>query len=80
MKRPTTPTEEPPALLDVAAVATLLGGCSTRHVRRLAKKGMMPTPKRLGTLVRWSRSELDAWITNGCQPVVTAKIKKGGAQ
>ena len=38
-------------LLDVRAVAELLGGCSTRHVFRLADAGRMPRPIRLGSLV-----------------------------
>ncbi len=53
-------------LLDVRAVAALLGGCSTRHVYRLADAGRMPRPIRLGTLVRWRRTELEAWIGAGC--------------
>ena len=53
-------------LLDVKDVARLLGGCSTRHVYRLADAGRMPCPIKLGTLVRWRRSELQAWIDSGC--------------
>jgi len=53
-------------LLDVRAVALLLGACSTRHVYRLADAGPMPRPIRLRTLVRWSRAELEAWIAAGC--------------
>lgn len=53
-------------LLDVNDVALLLGGCSTRHVYRLADAGRMPRPLRLGSLVRWRRTELAAWIASGC--------------
>ena len=53
-------------LLDVKAVTLLLGGCSTRHVYRLADAGSMPRPIRLGKLVRWRRAELEAWIAAGC--------------
>ncbi|MEK6675988.1 MAG: helix-turn-helix domain-containing protein [Planctomycetota bacterium] len=53
-------------LLDVRAVAALLGGCSTRHVYRLADGGRMPRPIKLGSLVRWRRTELDIWISEGC--------------
>lgn len=53
-------------LLDVKAVASLLGGCSVRHVYRLADAGRMPRPVRLGALVRWRRAELVAWIEAGC--------------
>jgi excisionase family DNA binding protein len=53
-------------LLEVKAVAFLLGGCSRRHVVRLADAGRMPRPIRLGSLVRWRRAELEAWIDAGC--------------
>lgn len=53
-------------LLDVKDVARLLGGCSTRHVIRLADAGRMPRPLKLGNLVRWRRAELEGWIAAGC--------------
>lgn len=59
---------EPAALLDVRQVAAMLG-CSTRTVYRLSDAGKMPRPRRLGALVRWSRSEIDAWIATGCKPI-----------
>jgi excisionase family DNA binding protein len=59
------PVNERPALLDIETVAILLS-CSTRHVTRLSDAGRMPPPVRLGTLLRWSRSELLAWIDEGC--------------
>ena len=60
-------------LLDVKAVSALLGGCSVRHVYRLADTGRMPRPIRLGTLVRWRRAEVLVWINDGCQPIRTAE-------
>lgn len=66
------------ALLDVRAVAALLGGCSTRHVYRLADAGKMPPPVRLGSLVRWSRLSIDEWLANDCKPVRTVTSKGGG--
>jgi excisionase family DNA binding protein len=63
-------------LLDVHAVAEMLG-CSARHVYRLSDGGRMPAPVRLGSLVRWSQSSLEEWITSGCKPVRPAK---GGAK
>lgn len=62
-----------PELLDVRAVATLLGGCSTRHIRRLADANLIPRPVKLGTLVRWRRTELMKWLDGGCQPIRSAK-------
>ena len=60
-------------LLDVRAVALLLGGCSVRHVVRLADSGRMPRPIRLGSLVRWRRAEVMSWIDGGCQPIHPSK-------
>ena len=52
-------------LLDVEAVAEKLS-CSTRHVYRLADRGQMPRPIKLGKLVRWSASGIQEWIDQGC--------------
>lgn len=60
-----------PALLDVQAVAALLN-CSTRHVRRLADAGKMPAGVKLNSLLRWRRTDLDAWLAAGCKPVRVA--------
>ncbi len=66
------PAESPAAaLLDVRAVAALLD-CSPRHVYRLADAGQIPPPVRLGSLVRWRRQDLDAWLAGGCRPVSTS--------
>ena len=60
-------------LLDVKAVAALLGGCSARHVRRLADMGRMPQSLRIGALVRWRRAEVMRWIDGGCQSIRAMK-------
>ncbi len=52
-------------LLDVRAVAALLG-CSPRHVYRLSDAGKMPSPLKLGALIRWNRAAVEAWIADGC--------------
>jgi excisionase family DNA binding protein len=59
------PVADIPALLDVRGVAALLD-CSPRHIYRLADAGRMPTPVRLGALVRWSRQAIESWIEKGC--------------
>lgn len=61
----TVPSLQEAALIDVKAVAALLG-CSTRHIYRLTDAGRMPAPVRLGALIRWRRAEIDEWITAGC--------------
>jgi predicted DNA-binding transcriptional regulator AlpA len=69
--------EEIADLFDVNAVALKLGGCSTRHVRRMADGGQMPPPVKLGALVRWRRQDIDSWIAGGCKPV---RVVGKGAQ
>ena len=53
------------ALLDVQAVARMLA-CSPRHVYRLCDRGSMPSPVRLGALVRWHRHVIEKWLAEGC--------------
>jgi len=62
------------SLLDVRQVAEMLG-CSSRHIYRLSDAGRMPAPVRLGALVRWSRSAVEAWIADGCP---SCRKTKGG--
>jgi predicted DNA-binding transcriptional regulator AlpA len=64
---PTNSTEapkptEPALLLDVAAVAQLLG-VSPRHVWRMADAGEFPRPVAVGAkLKRWLRAAVLTWI------------------
>jgi excisionase family DNA binding protein len=44
--------------------------CSWRHVRRMADRGELPRPRRIGRLLRWDSLELEAWATS----------RKGGAR
>ncbi|NOT01824.1 MAG: helix-turn-helix domain-containing protein [Phycisphaerales bacterium] len=53
-------------MLDVRAVSTILGGCSIRHIHRMADSGKMPRPVKLGALVRWRRIDLEQWIAARC--------------
>lgn len=62
-------------LLSVEDVAGLCS-CSPRHVYRLSDSGKMPPPVRLGSLVRWSRARIAAWIADGCPAV--RSVKGGG--
>ena len=66
-------------LLDLKQVAGMLG-CSARHVRRLADDGRMPAPVHLGTLIRFRRADVEAWIEGGCQPVRRTSNAKGSKQ
>jgi predicted DNA-binding transcriptional regulator AlpA len=59
---PTDKPTEPALLLDVAAVAKLLG-CSPRHVWRICDAGQFPKPVAVGSkLKRWPRSIVVQWI------------------
>lgn len=63
---------EQAVLLDVTGVARLLT-CSERSIWRLADAGKMPTPVRIGRLVRWQRQGLMDWIAAGCPAVRTVR-------
>lgn len=52
-------------LLDIDQVSQIVH-CSTRHVSRMVAAGSMPTPIRLGTLQRWSRTAIIDWVEAGC--------------
>jgi len=52
-------------LLDVRAVAAMVG-CSSRNIYRLSDGGRMPRPVKIGRLVRWRRTDIEAWIAAGC--------------
>jgi predicted DNA-binding transcriptional regulator AlpA len=69
MTTKTPPTNEP-ALIDVKAVAALLG-CSTRHVTRLEDAQQIPPAIKLGRLSRWQREVILAWIAAGCPDCAT---------
>ena len=67
----------PPELLEVKDVAAILS-CGERTVYRHADAGRIPRPIKLGThLIRWRRSELFAWIDDGCPPI---RRPKGGGK
>ncbi len=58
---------EPPVamLINAIEVGSLLS-CSARHVVRLAEAERLPKPLRLGSLVRWRRTDIESWIAQGC--------------
>ena len=77
----TTTTALPPSdasatLLNVQAVAAMLD-CSVRHVYRMSDSCRLPAPVRIGTLIRWRRDVLIAWLDAGCPPC-RSKRQKGG--
>jgi predicted DNA-binding transcriptional regulator AlpA len=56
------------ALISVGQVATLYG-CSTRHTWRAADAGLIPSPIRVGRIVRWRIGTIRDHIRAGCKPV-----------
>ena len=52
-------------LIDIGQVAAMLK-CSERHIRRMAERGALPQPVRLGSLLRWNEKEISEWIADGC--------------
>ncbi|HEX6986067.1 MAG TPA: helix-turn-helix domain-containing protein [Planctomycetaceae bacterium] len=59
----------------MSAVAGLLS-VSERHVWRLRDGGLMPAPLKLGSAVRWRRTDLDAWLAAGCPPCRTVSPRR----
>lgn len=57
-----------PAMLSMGQVAGLLN-CSKRTVYRLNDTGQIPRPVRLGSLLRWNRTQIQQWIANGCPAI-----------
>jgi excisionase family DNA binding protein len=47
---------------DVAEMAQV----STRQVWRLRDAGRLPMPVRVGSQIRWRRSDILEWIASGC--------------
>ena len=70
------PAEDSAKLLDVQAVANMLD-CSVRHVYRLSDTEQMPSPVKLGSLVKWSRAAIEQWVDDGCP---TCPKTDGGAK
>jgi excisionase family DNA binding protein len=54
-----------PVLLTVDDLAAILR-CSPRTVHRLVERGRVPRPCRLGSLLRWTRAQVDEWVARGC--------------
>lgn len=39
---------------------------SVRSLRRLVAAGRVPAPCRVGRSLRWRRSEVERWVSDGC--------------
>lgn len=50
---------------DLAAIA----GVTVRTIRRWNELGQIPPALRIGAVVRWRRSEIEAFLRDGARPV-----------
>lgn len=69
------PPEDEALLLNSREVAKLLT-VSDRTVYAMQKSGEMPKPVRIGRAVRWGRTEIMAWVDEGCPPASEWKWPK----
>lgn len=63
-----TPATEQPVLLSSADLSRMLG-ISRRHVCRLRDSGRLPTPIRLGKLIRWRKVTIETWLVDCDKPL-----------
>jgi predicted DNA-binding transcriptional regulator AlpA len=68
MKPEQNDSRNDPLMLSMKDVAHLMQ-CSDKHVVNLRKQARMPACIKLGTLVRWPRTLIEAWIADGCPEV-----------
>jgi len=58
--------KEAQALLVTGQQAAQLCGVGERSSWRWSRSGRAPAPVRIGGSVRYRRTEIEAWISNGC--------------
>lgn len=61
-------------MLTVSELAGILN-CSSRTVYRLSDRGKVPSPVRLGGLVRWPKAVIEKWMADGCPAQSHARKK-----
>lgn len=66
---PLVPKEHPmvPDILTLPELADM-ARISVRHARRLVRDGGLPAPIRLGRCQRWSRQQIEAWLSSATRP------------
>jgi len=70
-----SPPEDEALLMDMRELAKLLK-VSNRTVFSMRIHGEMPKPVKIGRAVRWGRSEIMAWVQEGCPPASEWKWPK----
>lgn len=59
-------TPDPRPLIGPAELAVRLG-VSRDHIYRMKDRGTLPTPVRLGHLIRWDPEEIEDWLRAGAR-------------
>ena len=73
--------DERPALLTRNQIARDYLCCDANTVERMAEDGRIPAPVDLSPggpkkMLRWRKSDMDQWLSNGCPTVrQTAEVK-----
>jgi excisionase family DNA binding protein len=57
-----------PRLLTTAQTSELTG-IPERTLWRHSRSGVMPAPRKIGSLCRYDRLEIEQWLANGCPRV-----------
>jgi len=65
LKQPADAASLDAALLTDTHGASRLLCCSKRHIEKLNREGLLPTPTHLGRLIRWDVRELAQWVSAG---------------
>lgn len=73
---PDTKVTNAPELLDVKLVSQITG-FAPRTVWRYRDAGFLPAAVKIGSAVRWRRTDIETWIANSCRPVRHAASKRG---
>jgi predicted DNA-binding transcriptional regulator AlpA len=72
---PTPPTDLADRLLGIPEVAGACG-VSPRSVRRYFESGRMPRPVKVSGLIRWRKSDIEAWLADGCRPPAESRTPR----
>lgn len=68
-------TIEKSQLLNAREVIAMLH-VSQRHLWRMRAAGKLPKPVKIGGCVRWSVSDVEAWIEMGCPSQQEFELRK----
>ncbi len=67
-------THHTPLTLDATGASALVG-ISRSYWMRLVSEERTPKPIRLGRRVLWRRSDIEAWVANGCRCPIAPRAR-----